>query len=215
MKKVFVFLFFISVWMGVQAQPTNIDNPRKDNEVYDRKAEVIFEHKRYRVWNNYVTAGTGVAFSPQRFDVQRLGGGDFNFHLRDQYFQVGGFISGTSLAYAKNNLQIHAGYGKRIEKSKYNFALFAGPSFSYGFLLIKDTASTTGLSPQDYKEIGGYLSTQLVYKLKYDLGIGIELFADYNRKHQLFGGKIILFFSGAYRGYMPGYRPKKPFSVNE
>ncbi len=214
MRKQLVFLLMGLVGR-VLAQTPSIDNPRKESDIFDRKAEVVFEKKRYRIWNNYVTGGVGVAVSPQRGDVQRLGGGDFNFHLRKQYCQIGGFISGTSLAFAKNNLQVHGCYGKRIEKSNYNFAIFGGLSYSYGFFLVSDTSSSTGLAPVDYSVMGLYACSQFVYKFKYDLGIGVAVFADVNRRQQLFGGKIILYLSGAYRGYMPGYRPKKPFSYND
>jgi hypothetical protein len=200
--------------LGLAAQ-VSIDNPGQNRQPYDRKAEVVHQYKRYRKWNNYVTGGAGFAISPQRTEIQRLGGGDFNFHLRDQYLQFGGFISGTSLAYAKNNLQLHLGYGKRFERNYYNIAFFAGPSYSYGFFLIPDTSSSTQLKPEDYSVVGAYASAQFVYKVKYDIGVGLELFADYNSKQQLFGGKIILFFSGAYRGYIPGYKPRKRFSYEE
>jgi hypothetical protein len=193
----------------------SISNPGAPKEPYDRTKEIIYKFKRYRKWNNYLTGGPGFAISPQRIDNQKVGGIDFNFHLRDQYLQVGGLLSGTNLTYSKNNLQAHLGYGLRIERKKFNTAFFVGPSFSYGFFLVPDSTTSTKLSPDVYSQFGGYASAQFVYKIKYDVGIGFDLFADYNERLQLYGGKIILFFSSAYRGYLPGYKPRKPFSYNE
>ncbi len=200
--------------LGGYAQ-TSISNPGAPNEPYDRTKEIIYQFKRYRKWNNYLTGGGGFAMSPQRFDNQTVGGIDFNFHLRNQYLQVGGLLSGTNLRYAKNNLQVHLGYGLRIERKKFNTAFFLGPSFSYGFFLVPDSTSSTKERPDTYSQLGGYACAQFVYKIKYDVGIGFDLFADYNERQQLYGGKIILFFSSAYRGYLPGYKPRKPFSYNE
>ncbi len=56
-----------------------------------------------------------------------------------------------------------------------------------------------------YNQVGGYAVIEAVYKLKYDVGIGGQLFCDYNQVQMVYGARIILYFSSAYRGVKYGY----------
>jgi hypothetical protein len=171
---------------------------------FDRKEEIIYEEKLYRLYNNYVTFGAGFLESNIRKDVQRLIGFDFNFHIRRQYFQAGISMSGAEFL-SNNNVQAHFGYGLRRETARSNFAVYGGLSYFTG---VVGRSDSTGASyPLFYQGTGLYVSGQAITKLAYDLGGGVELTAEYSRQQRLVGLKFILFFSSAYVGNKKNFNP--------
>ncbi len=155
-----------------------------------------------------MTIGGGLALSTIRAGYQRVAGADFQFHIKQHYFQTGVLLSGIDF-FQNTHMQAHACYGLRREGNTYNLALFAGPSFYQG------VEGQVGTPPRFYGGPGVYLSAQAVHKMTYDIGAGFELFADIGRQmgnvgrnQVLYGAKVILFFSGSYRG------PKRNFNPN-
>jgi hypothetical protein len=180
-----------------QEQPAEIKSP------YDKKEEIIHQNKRYAIHNNYITLGPGFGASTYHSGLQKIIGADFQFHIRDQHFQLGGMISGPEFL-GTTNLGGHLCYGYRWETRAWNLAAFLGPSWYYGVRTLKDTGGVS--FPQIYQGPSVYLSLQAILKITYDIGAGVELNADVGRR-QLFGCRFILFFSGAYRGVKRGYNP--------
>lgn len=176
---------------------------QKDTLPYNRKAEVIHDGKRYRKYNNYLTFGVGKAFSEVRTTDQNVLNVDYHFHLAKEYFQLGFFMSGDELL-NNNHAAVHVCYGKRYETKKLNIAGYAGPSYAAGSL--KQNVDTSYVV-SNYESFGGYVCVQGIYKLKYDVGLGLELFADLYKEQQLYGVRFIVFFSGGYRG------PEKAFHL--
>jgi hypothetical protein len=177
----------------------------KKKPEYFRKEELIFDGKRYRKYNNYVTVGGGFLVSSLRDDVDKGVGADFHFHIRRQYFQAGVLMSGPEFL-SNNNVQGHFGYGLRRERANSNLAIYGGVTYFTGVVTLSDSA--LGIVPYYYDGVGLYLSAQAITKLTYDIGAGAEAFAEYSRRQQIIGFRIILFFSGGYRG------PKKNFNPN-
>lgn len=188
---------------------------RKLKPSYYRKEEIIYDGKRYRLHNNYVTLGAGPAISTIRSAPQRVAVADFNFHIRKQYFQAGVMLSGYQF-FSNTHLQAHVGYGIRREGGLYHFALFAGPSYYQG------VEGSVGQPPHFYEGVGIHVDLQTVAKLTYDIGAGFEFFADFGfadgaggREQVMYGVKAIVFFSGAYRGikrnYNPNVRAENPY----
>lgn len=167
---------------------------------YYRQEEILFEGKRYRLYNNYVTLGPVLAASSIRTSSQKGIGVDFNWHIRRQYFQTGFMMSGLNFG-DNNHVSGHLTAGVRKERNFYNLAAFIGPCYSYGV----EGDITTG--PKYYSSFGAYISAQYAVKLSYDVGIGIEAFSEVSYKQFLTGVKIIAFFSGAYRGPKRNYNP--------
>lgn len=178
---------------------------QKDTLPYDRKKEIVYDGKRYRVYNNYLTFGAGKAYSDIRRIEQSVINADFQFHLTKEYFQVGFFMSGDQFL-RNTNLQGHLCYGYRYEKELFNLAGFVGPSYSYFVTGSTDTAGVFHVKSNN--TLGGYIALQGVYKIKYDVGIGIELFADISPLQKMAGARIICYFSGAYRGIKKGLKKK-------
>ena len=170
---------------------------------YDRKEEIINDGKRYRVHNNYLSLGGGFLSSSIRNQSQKVLGIDFQFHVRKQHFQLGSIMSGQEFR-ANNNVQGHIGYGYRKETKKYNLAAFAGPNYYTGVVAVSDTG---GIRASLYEGFGAYFCLQGVAKLMYDFGVGVEIFGDFSKHQNIFGFKLIGYFSGAYRGPKKNYNP--------
>lgn len=180
-------------------------NNRYDRPKFNRKEEVIYDNKRYRKYNNYLTAGGGFAYASNRVGVQRAIGADFQFHIRRQQFQIGGLMSGEAFL-SNNHVQAHVGYGLRRERNTTNLAAYIGPTWFTG---VEGTPGVT--IPVFYTGFGGYACVQAVSKFTYDIGIGAELFGEVNFRQTQVGLKFILFFSGAYRGNKTSYSPNPEF----
>lgn len=179
---------------------------QKDTLPYNRKKEIVYDDKRYRVYNTYLTFGLGKAYADIRKKDQNCLNVDLQFHLTKQYFQAGFFMSGDELL-KNTNIQGHICYGYRYEKELFNLAAFAGPSYSYFVTGVTDTSGLFKVTR--HNTLGGYICVQGVYKIKYDVGVGIELFADISSDQKIAGVRIICFFSGSYRGEKKGFKTKK------
>jgi hypothetical protein len=179
---------------------------QKDTLPFNKKAEVVYDGKRYRVYNNYLTFGICEAYSDVRKKEQVGINVDYQFHLQKEYFDAGFFMTGD---YILKNTMIsgHVCYGIRKEKQKYNLAGFIGPSYSRFVTGYTDTSGVTFVTPHEV--FGGYVCLQAIYKPKFDLGIGAELFADISAEQKMLGIRAVLYFSGAYRGEKKGGRYKK------
>ena len=194
-KAVFIFLTFCISYCWAQ----------KDTLPFNKKKEIIFDNKRYRVYNNYLTFGGGKAYSDIRRIDQSVLNVDFQFHLQKEYFQVGFFMSGDEFL-RNTNISGHVCYGLR-RKNLFNWAAFVGPSYSY---FVTGTTDSNGVFiVRSHSPIGGYICLQGVYKIKYDVGLGLELFADISDQQKMAGLRVICYFSGAYRGEKRGYKGKK------
>ncbi|HEX7413567.1 MAG TPA: hypothetical protein VF411_05930 [Bacteroidia bacterium] len=50
------------------------------SEAFSKKREIVFDNKRYRVYNNYVTGGAGVCYNSGWKDAEFCPALDYNFH---------------------------------------------------------------------------------------------------------------------------------------
>lgn len=199
MSRVQCVIIMCAGYLGLLAQEKPYIKPEKSE--YDRKEEIIYDGKRYRIHNSYLNVGAGLMQSSIRTGIQRILGIDFHFPIRRSHFQVGVMMSGESFG-SNNNIQGHICYGLRKETEKSNLAIFAGPSYHTG--VVGDVAS--GL-PIFYQNFGIYGGAQAVRKISYDIGLGVELFGDISNRQRIVGLKAIVFFSGAYRGLKKNFNP--------
>jgi hypothetical protein len=197
MSRIVLIVLLCAGWLGLLGQVVPHEKPPKPP--FDRKEEIIYDGKRYRIHNSYLSLGPGYLQSSIRPTLQKMIGLDYVFYVRRLHFQAGVMMSGEGFG-SNNNVQGHIGYGFRKEKAKSNIAAFAGPSFYTG--VEADPAGNARF----YQGVGLYGSAQIVTKFTYDIGLGLELFGDVSIKQSMVGLKLIAFFSGAYRG------PKKNFN---
>ncbi len=99
-----------------------------------------------------------------------------------------------------SHLQAHLCFGKRFEMNKANIAGYLGGSYSSMNRSYEDSIVHFSI----VKEPGFYACVQTTYKFKYDLGIGLSFFADFNRAQSIYGLRLELYFSGAYRRAVKG-----------
>jgi hypothetical protein len=175
---------------------------QSDTITFNGKKEIVYDDKRYRVYNNWLSVGAGPNYNTKWPKDEKNIGVDFSFHLKQHYMRVGGFLSGTNFT-SSNNYSFHLDYGIRKESTKYNLAAFVGPSLSYFRRPLKDTVSYNLATV--YNEVGGHVALEAVYKIKYDIGIGGQIFCTFNRVQMIYGVRLILYFSSAYRGMKIGY----------
>jgi hypothetical protein len=156
----------------------------------------IIGNKKLKYYNSWLTVGGGIQ---QNLTYKRsygfAGGVDFNFHINKHYFQLGTVITGEKFG-SYDNYQFHLGYGKRFEDNNIHTAVFAGISYATGYAKV----DSSGRYERAYKEPGLYLEGQIVKKITYDVGIGASVFLDWNQEQGIAGGRLIIYFSGAYKG---------------
>jgi hypothetical protein len=181
--------FFFSNLKPVLAQPKG---------EFERKKETSYDGKRYRVFNNYLTAGGGTCYNSYIQNTNLNIGVDFNYHIRQVYFQSGVFLAGPQFG-NYSHLQLHTAVGKRFELNKFNMAGYLGPSMSFINRPIIDTANNQ-IRSRTLQPFGFHAAVQFTYKFKYDVGIGVSLFSDINKEQSVYGLRVELFFSGAFLG---------------
>jgi hypothetical protein len=165
---------------------------------FDRKKEITYDGKRYRVFNNYLTAGGGTCYNSYIQNTNLNIGVDFNYHIRQVYFQSGIFLAGPQFG-NYSHLQLHTAVGKRFELNKFNMAGYLGPSMSFINRPIIDTALNQ-IRSRILQPLGFHAAVQFTYKFKYDVGIGVSLFSDINKEQSVYGLRLELFFYGAFLG---------------
>lgn len=162
----------------------------------DLKAEVIVDGKRFKVYNNWLSGGGGAGYNTQIPQMQFVGMLDYNFHLKEKYFQLGVMLAGDDFGNYNNSI-MHAGYGKRMENEKFNFSAFGGLSYSKGYRKHSDNSY---VPYESYKGAGLYLNAQAIKKITYDVGLGIGVTADVSKERTIAGITGVIYFSGAYKG---------------
>jgi hypothetical protein len=224
-KYLFSILFFaIGFQMKVQSQTDTIINGKHYQIVEDKKDQAsgnphvrskrhippvdstfILNNKKLKYYNAWLTVGGGIQ---QNLSYKRkygfAGGLDFNFHIKQHYFQLGTVITGERFG-SYDNYNFHLGYGKRYEDKGIHAAAFLGVSYSTGYLKV----DSSGRYEKAFKEPGIYIEGQVIKKLTYDVGIGLSVFADYNQQQGIAGGRLIIYFSGAYQGKYNGQYRKQ------
>lgn len=183
-------------YKAVDEKKTETVKKKKNADVPD--SIFVINNKKFQYYNNWLTGGGG---GQQNLTYKRelgfAGGLDFNFHLKQQYFQAGTMLSGERFG-SYTNYQFHLGYGKRFEDKDYHFAAFIGFSYAMGTQVIQ--VDSIKYTRKPYSQPGIYMQAEVVKKITYDVGAGFSLFADWNKEQSMIGLRFILYFSGAYTG---------------
>lgn len=190
MEKALSILFFVFLSLSIYAQPKG---------QFDRKKEITYDGKRYKVFNNYLTIGGGTEYNSFLQNTNLNLGGDLNYHISNIYFQSGFFLAGNRFG-NWNHAQLHTAIGKRFEMTKVNLAGYLGGSISSINRPIYDSVIGEYRS-NSIHPFGLHATAQFTYKFKYDVGIGFALFADINKAQSVYGIRLELYFSSAFKGY--------------
>ncbi len=167
---------------------------KKKKHIAPIDSTFILKNKKLNYYNNWLTVGGGFNQNlTYRRKIGFAGGLDFNFHLKQHYFQLGTMITGERFGFY-DNYEFHLGYGKRFEDKDIHFAGFIGVSYSTGY------TKNDSVYTNPFNEPGIYVQLEGIKKVTYDVGAGFALFVDGNQEQAIFGAKFIVYFSGAYRG---------------
>lgn len=178
---------------NIDTKKINVAKPPKRLTPVD--SEFVINNKRLKYYNNWLTVGAG---EQQNLTYKRglgfVGGVDLNIHIKQYYFQLGTMISGEKFGYY-NDYQFHLCYGKRFENKDFQYSAFAGIAYSSGYGKVGDTVYT-----RKFTQPGLYIDGEVIKKIAYDVGIGLNLYADWNQEQTIIGLRVVVYFSGAYLG---------------
>lgn len=179
---------------------------QSDSTSFNIKEEIAYDGKRYRVHNSWLSVGAGPGYNTKWPKDEKNIGVDFSFFIKQHHFRAGGYMSGRDFTLT-NNYNFHICYGLRKEAEKYNLSAFIGPATSYFRRPLSDSINFN--LGTVYNEFGVHLSVEAIYKIKYDVGFGGQIFCDYNQVQMVYGVRLVAYFSGAYRGIKYGRTPVK------
>ncbi len=209
MKFIFIVCFYFTFFTCLcqndsQEEEQAVSHTKMDTLLQYLTKEVVYDKKRYLVYNNWVSGGVGFSYNSNWYNEhtdERNIGVDLNFNIRKYYYSAGVFASGRDLAKI-NNYSFFALTGLRKELLKSNWSIFVGPSLSYFRRPLLDTnimdKSTVRFSL--FNRVGLYAKCEVVVKLKYDIGLGLQVFANYNDVQFIYGVRFLLYLSSAFRG---------------
>ncbi len=194
-----VLLVFVTIAVAqkdtvINGKRYQLITPPSNGKMIPLDSEFVIDNKRFQFYNNWINIGAGAQQNlTYGSGLGFAGSVDFNFHVKRNYFQVGGMLTGAGFG-SYNNYQIHLGYGKRFEDKEVHVAAFAGISYSMGY------GKEDSVYTRRYLEPGLYIEGEMVKKISYDIGFGGSLFADWNMEQSMIGARFILYFSAAFRG---------------
>jgi len=198
-KKVWI-LLPLSFLIGFTAFGQENDKKTEKAEAVDSvyvigKGRMVYKNRIYRENAPYFTMGYGVGYSFQSDSPEQNMSASFQYFFRKFGLQLGYHASSDTKiwwkSYQKAN-DLFVGAGKRWEGTKYNVAVFGGPSWSYGSYLVTDSTY------QNFYGVGLHTEVLATYKITYDMGVGLSLNACINKHYSNVGAEIHLYFSTAF-----------------
>lgn len=125
----------------------------------------------------------------------------FHFQIKDFFYTAGlmrarQWTDGSffPIDYNREFVELHLGTGLKEESTRTLYGFFLGPSFSHEVYIMPENGKLA-----TFNSVGLYVDLHAVYKPVYDIGMGIDLFADVNFHYSVFGSRLIFFLSDAYK----------------
>ena len=180
--------------------------------------KILYDNKIYKLYAGFFSLSLGYHLS-NNIDAQMKGVAlDFNFHyFRELYIQVGlNRIRGDGSYQYPVRKDVTVRYfnfhfSPFVIKDEYlKFAfIFVPVGITYGggykdevyHYVGKISNDSTNVIQHNYFGVNFYSSVQCVYKFKYDLGVGIDVYAAYPQNEMMLVGlRLSFYFSAAFRG---------------
>jgi len=172
---------------------TNTENP--DSVYVIGKGRIVYKNKIYRQNAPYLTAGYGAGYSFESKKIEQDMSASFQYFFPKFGLQIGYHTSSDTKIWWKSYQKLNdlfLGVGKRWENTRYNFAVFGGPTWSYGNYLVTDSTY------QGFHSLAFRGEALATYKLSYDVGVGLSLCTSVNKDYSTVAAQIHLFFSTAF-----------------
>ena len=164
--------------------------------------EFVIDSTIFKKGSNWISISAGTGYNYGLKTQETNADVSLQLQIKKVCLQTGYHISSDEF-FLNRSLQklndFHLGVGVRSENTLTNFAVFGGPSYSFG-------SSYDGYNSDSIKTykgfgtLGFYSDVQFTYKLFYDVGLGISLYSSLSKNYQVIGVQVHLYFSGAYKG---------------
>lgn len=203
------FLIIISLILITIVSYSQEQNPRTQTATdhlskWDKKfGEVKYKDKVYRQGSNWFDFGLGYAYNIDKKSFDNTFTMAYHYRYKGVYFN-GGFHYTTQQLFDIKPLRvlrpmeflldIYLGAGLRTEGRWHHIGFFIGPSFATTLISRPDDSKISDLKFQ----LGAYVKTEIIFKLFYDLGLGVSVFGSFNKRYQVAGLQITFYFSNAF-----------------
>lgn len=166
-----------------------------------RFGEVNYKGNIYKQGNNWLSFGLGPAYKIGYNNWNQSFTLSYHYRFRGVYFNLGWHYSTSQLIGLKPIRilhqmdflnDIHLGAGLRVEGRWHHVGFFIGPSWAFSLLPTSENTSTF------YHNLGVVINTEIIFKYLYDIGVGVNLFGSFNKRHQVAGVQLRFYFSNAF-----------------
>jgi hypothetical protein len=192
-------LFFIMAQLLAQAPAAK---PMTHNDSLAAVDTVIIHHNVYNRHANWFAFGAGNSLNKYK-QVDGSLALDYQFKWRKVYIQSG-IMRGKAFSgsyfpgdYDRVFNELHLAIGQKNETRKAFTALFIGAGLIQGEFAYPDDPKGQG---ENFTTVGLTASAQLIFKPVYDVGLGLNAFANANTRYALYGVRLVVFLSNAYKG---------------
>lgn len=170
-----------------------------DSTIVLSKGRLVVKNKIYRQNASYVTLGYGAGYSFQSDAIEQNMAISYQHFVKKLGLQVGYHSSSNTRTWWNSDQKLNdlfIGVGSRWEGTRFNAAIFGGPSLAYGRYSWVDQNDKTWV--HFFSTPGLHAEVLATYKIVYDIGIGLSLYGSLNKEYSAAGAQIHLFFSTAF-----------------
>ncbi len=189
----FILALFFSGLVFSQQPPPRTTRPLSKYEMMF--PQIKYGDNIYQTGSNWFTLGYGRGYHTNKNTENVNFSMAYHHRYKAMYFRGGFHYSGPEF-FLKRGLEqlldFHIGGGLRFEDRYYNFGFFIGPSFASTWVPKEAGYSTI------YAQLGAHTEIQFTFKFLYDLGIGTSLYGSFNKRYQVLGIQLHLYFSNAF-----------------
>lgn len=154
----------------------------------------------YHTGSNWFTVGYGAGLHTNKNVFNQNFSMAYHQRYHAMYFNFGWHFSGPEFFFTRDRIRpmeqlndVHAGAGLRFEKRYYNFAFFIGPSLATTWIPINESVSKIN------NQLGAHVEVQTTFKFFYDIGIGTSIYGSFNKRYQVVGIQLHMYFSNAFK----------------
>ena len=198
----FAIVFFICFLQNlVFAQTTNPPIATRELDKWEKKFKTVkYGDNIYKTGSNWFTVAYGRGWHTNKNVPNINFSMAYHHRYKGMYFNAGWHFSGPEFFINKNEIRpmeqlndIHAGAGLRFEDRWYNFSFFIGPSIATTW--IPQSSTHTKI----YHQLGAHVEVQTTFKFFYDMGIGTSFYGSFNKRYQVVGIQLHMYFSNAFK----------------
>ena len=205
-KKIWILLplFFLisSTVLGQEKEKKKNTSEDADTTIVLSKGRVVYKNRIYRQNAPYLSMGYGAGYGFESTQIEQNMSVSYQHFIKKVGLQLGYHSSSDTKIWWRSDQKLNElflGIGTRWENSRYNFSVFGGPCYSYGsYIVIINKDSVDQEYPYRFKTVGFHAEAQATYKISYDIGIGLSVYASINNQYSVVGTQVHLYFSTAF-----------------